>query len=43
MGKGTLQVHLVLYSSSKALGLLVIDLERCLDLPIGVLTSDAIA
>ena len=31
----TLQVHLCLYSSSKALGL-VMDLERCLERPIGL-------
>ena len=35
-GKVTLHVHLILYSSSKALGL-VIDLERCLERPIGLL------
>ena len=34
--KVTLHVHLILYSSSKALGL-VIDLERCLERPIGLL------
>ena len=41
----TLQVHLVLYSSRMTLGLLVMDLERCLDLLGGVelLTSDVIA
>ena len=32
----TLHVHLILYSSSKALGLLVIDIERCLERPTGV-------
>ena len=31
----TLHVHLILYSSSKALGL-VIDIERCLERPTGV-------
>ena len=35
-GKITLHVHLILYSSSKALGL-VIDLEHCLERPIGLL------
>ena len=35
-GKVTLHVHLILYSSSKALGL-VIDLEHCLERPIGLL------
>ena len=35
-GKVTLHVHLILYSSSKALGL-VIDLERCLERSIGLL------
>ena len=41
----TLQVHLILYSSSKALGL-VIDLDRCLErpIPLGVdlLASDVV-
>ena len=35
MNMNTLQVHLCLYSSSKALGL-VMDLERCLERPIGL-------